>query len=103
MLTSLFAGVCMLAGCIPGVIRLILNKDGLTLFHLWTVKRLRWKAVTSIEESREYVGRSTLRGIRLSIHNGLPAEIFIQDLYPIRRKKLLLMMRELQARVSATS
>jgi len=100
---NFLAGLVVLATCLPGALLLQLSDDGLLIFRFWKVKRLLWTAVTSIEESIEPTGKGYVRGIRLGVVGGPPAGIFIQDLYSFRRGKLLFIMRELQARASATS
>lgn len=98
-------GLFRLAMSLPGAVRLRLCCDELTINKPWKVTRLQWATVISVEESSRIRGRANGLewGIRLCKQGGPPIGVFVEDIYLIRRKELLPIMRELQARAAVSA
>ena len=103
-LTSIFTfllGVVLLAGSFPGTSYLRMDSKGILMRHILVKRYLPWPLVTSIGEKYRGVTRGSSWGVKLSTQagNGNP-ELFIPDIYSVKRLGLVQLMKILQKNVS---
>jgi len=83
---------------------LTFNAEGLKRHTIFSQEQRPWSAVTSIEEGQDSnMNGGLVWGIWLEFQqqSDLKRRMFVRDIYTIRHKKLLLVMREFHARATS--